>query len=50
MGSSLDHWREFSLVLSVQQSLAGFHARQDRVPYLQTVSQENHRAERIGLK
>ena len=41
----VDHGREFSLMLSVQQGLAGFRARQDRVPYLQTVSRENHRAE-----
>ena len=34
-------------MLSVQQGLAGFRARQDRVPYLQTVSRENHRAECI---
>ena len=38
----IDHGREFSLMLSVQQGLAGFHVRQDRVPYLQTVSRENH--------
>ena len=34
-------------MLSVQQRLAGFRVRQDRVPYLQTVSRENHQAERI---
>ena len=34
-------------MLSVQQSLVGFCARQDRVPYLQTVSRENHRAEPV---
>lgn len=43
----VDHGSEFSLMLSVQQRLAGFRVRQDRVPYLQTVSRENHRAERI---
>ena len=43
----VDHGREFSLMLSVQQGLAGFRVRQDRVPFLQTVSRENHRAERI---
>ena len=41
------HGCEFSLMLSVQQGLAGFHVRQDRVPFLQTISQENHRAKRI---
>ena len=43
----VDHGREFSLMLSVQQGLASFRVRQDRVPYLQTNSQENHQAERI---
>ena len=43
----VDYGHEFSLMLSVQQGLAGFRVRQDRVPFLQTVSRENHRAERI---
>ena len=37
-------------MLSVQQGLAGFRVRQDRVPFLQTVSRENHRAEHIWLE
>ena len=35
---------EFSFMLSVQQGLEGFRVR---VPFLQTVSRENHRVERI---
>ena len=35
---------------SVQQGLAGFCVRQDRVPFLQTVSQEKHQAEHIWPK
>jgi len=45
----VDHGREFSLMLSVQQGLASFRVRQDRVPYLQTVSRENHQAEQYKL-
>ena len=30
----VDHGHEFSLILSVQQGLAGFRVRQDRVPFL----------------
>ena len=43
-----DHGREFSLMLSVQQGLAGFRVREDRAPLLQTVSRENHLAERVS--
>ena len=43
----VDHGREFSLMLSVQQGLPGFHVRQDRVPFLPTVSQESHRVRGI---
>ena len=45
----VDHGREFSLMLSVQQGSAGFRVRQDRVPYLQTVLRENHQAEQYKL-
>lgn len=43
----VDHGTEFTLVLTVQQHLAGLRLWQDRLPALQSTSRQNHRVERL---
>ena len=43
----MDHGTEFALVTSVQQGLSNFRGNPHRHPVLQSMSRQNHRAERI---
>lgn len=43
----MDHGTEFTLVISVQQSMSSFRGDPSRHPVLQSMSRQNHRAERI---
>ena len=38
---------EFALVANIQQYLASYRLRQERIPILRTTSRQNHRAEKI---
>ncbi|XP_056466626.1 uncharacterized protein LOC130405524 isoform X1 [Gadus chalcogrammus] len=46
----VDHGREFYLTLFMQENLQAYRNNQDRRPYLQTKSTENHRIERIWVE
>ena len=43
----MDHGTEFNLVITVQQSISHYRNDQHRHPVLQSMSRQNHRAERI---
>lgn len=43
----MDHGTEFTLVISVQQGISNFRNDPSRHPVLQSMSRQNHRAERI---
>lgn len=46
----VDHGSEFALIISVQQSLAPLRHSQGAHPVLQSMSRQNHRAERLWLE
>lgn len=46
----VDHGTEFCLSLAVQQHLCNYRSQQQRPPYLQTTSRQNHRVERMWVE